>query len=107
MSSSKGRARPRGARGSGSGHSPSGNSGIVQSPIPHTRRQRANLDEIGKFRSAAAFLPEQTLCWSVNSIRADFETETKLPGGDVRRAKVRMVPWVRDPPGNSVVRAGS
>ena len=65
-----------------SGHSPSGNSGIVQSPIPHARRQRANLDEIGKSRSAAAFLPEQTLCWSVNSIRADFETETKVPGRD-------------------------
>src|SRR5437667_10483104 len=93
MSSSKERARPRGARGSGSVHSPSGNSGIVQSPIPHARRQRANLDEIGKSRSAAAFLPEQTLCWSVNSIRADFETETKLPSRDTQRklSEIRVV----------------
>src|SRR5207249_9989196 len=79
MSSSKGRARPRGARGSGSGHSPSGNSGIVQSPIPHARRQRANLDDIGKSRSAAAFLPEQTLCWSVNSIRGEFRNRNQAP----------------------------
>jgi len=29
----------------------------------------------------------------------------KLPEEDVRREKVRIIPWVRDPHGNSVVPA--
>jgi len=34
------------------------------------------------------------------------EGSDRLPGKDVRRAKVRIIPWVRDPPGNWVVPAG-
>jgi len=44
---------------------------------------------------------------SVNPKWPNFETDFKLPSRYVRRVKVRMVPWVRDPPGNSVVPAGS
>jgi hypothetical protein len=43
----------------------------------------------------------------VNSCSGNLATGFKLPEKDVRRARVRINPWVRDPSGNSVVPAGS
>lgn len=44
--------------------------------------------------------------FAVQSSVGRLATDAKLPEAVVRRAKVRIIPWVRDPPGNSVVPAG-
>jgi len=74
---------------------------VLERPI--SAQTRDFLREIATKTNAERKLSRR---FPLTRVTANSLPDPKLPDRDVRRAKVRIIPWVRDPSGNPVVPAG-